>query len=165
MSHCRREVFIEAPADLVWELISDVERHPEWWPRVVDVTCEGLEEGCTYREVVASPFGKEEMLLRVEELAPGDRFTIHCMNTGTFVRISLTEARGGTFLEAEMGMEPSKLGLKIFDVSGRTALFRPLARADGGGAGEGGEIAVRRGGLSGRSWIRTRDLVLIRDAL
>ena len=115
MSHCRREVFIDAPADLVWELISDVERHPEWWPRVVDVTCEGLEEGCTYREVVASPFGKEEMLLRVEELTPGDRFTIHCMNTGTFVRISLTEARGGTFLEAEMGMEPSKLGLKIFD--------------------------------------------------
>jgi hypothetical protein len=82
---------------------------------VVDVTCEGLEEGCTYREVVASPFGNDEMLLRVEELTPGDRFTIHCMNTGTFVRIALAEARGGTFLEAEMGMEPWKLGYRLFD--------------------------------------------------
>jgi uncharacterized protein YndB with AHSA1/START domain len=115
MSRCRREVFIQAPSEVVWELIADVERHPEWWPRVIEVTCEGLEEGCTYREVTKTPFGTDEMLLRVDELTPGERFTIHCVNTGTFVRIALTEARGGTFLEAEMGMEPWKLGMKVFD--------------------------------------------------
>jgi uncharacterized protein YndB with AHSA1/START domain len=129
MSRCRREVLIQAPSDVVWELIADVERHPEWWPRVVDVTCEGMEEGCTYREVVASPFGKDEMLLRVEELTPGERFTIHCLNTGTFVRMALTEARGGTFLEAEMGMEPGKLAYKVFDaVMGKRYFDRWLSQ-------------------------------------
>jgi hypothetical protein len=49
-------------------LLEDVDRHPQWWPRVVAVECDGLEAGCTYREVVQTPVGKDEMVLHVDRL-------------------------------------------------------------------------------------------------
>ena len=61
MSLCRQQGFIEAPVAVVWDLISDVERHPEWWPRVIEVQCDGLDEGCTYRQLTQTPIGKDEM--------------------------------------------------------------------------------------------------------
>src|SRR5688500_10878595 len=106
MSHTRAQAFIEAPVESVWDLVSDVNRHPEWWPRVVDVHCEGLEEGCTYREVVEVPFGRAEMELLVDGLDECRNLSIRCLNTGTFVRFALTGAREGTFVDGEMGMDP-----------------------------------------------------------
>jgi uncharacterized protein YndB with AHSA1/START domain len=35
LSQVRRQILIEAPPRAVWELITDLERHPEWWPDVV----------------------------------------------------------------------------------------------------------------------------------
>ncbi len=32
---------------MVWDLLSNVDRHDEWWAGMVDVECEGLEAGCT----------------------------------------------------------------------------------------------------------------------
>jgi hypothetical protein len=55
------------------ELIADVNRHPEWWPRVVAVRCEELEEGCSYREVVQSSVSQEEMELEAMRDAALDR--------------------------------------------------------------------------------------------
>lgn len=116
----RRQTFIEAPLEAVWKLIADVERHPEWWPRVVEVHCEGLEEGCTYREVTQTPFGRQEMDLLVDGLEDCRNLSIRCLNTGTFVRFGLTEAQGGTFVDGEMGMDPADFGHRVFDrVAGR----------------------------------------------
>jgi uncharacterized protein YndB with AHSA1/START domain len=115
MSEARRQAYIDAPIERVWRLIEDVDRHPEWWPRVVEVECEGLEAGCTYREVVQTPFGKDEMQLRVDRLEDCKELEIHCVNTGSFVRFALTEAQDGTFLDAKFGMEPFKLQYKAFD--------------------------------------------------
>ena len=42
VSLCRRQAFIEAPVPVVWELIADIENHPEWWPRVIDVECDAM---------------------------------------------------------------------------------------------------------------------------
>ena len=55
------------PAPGVWDLIADIENHPDWWPRVVEVECEGLDEGCTYRQITQTPFGKDEMNLLIED--------------------------------------------------------------------------------------------------
>jgi uncharacterized protein YndB with AHSA1/START domain len=115
VSDSRQQVWIDAPVKVVWELISDVERHPEWWPRIVAVQCEGLEEGCTYREVVKSPVGKEKMELRVERLDDCEELAIRCLNTGTFVQFALTEAQGGTFVDGRMGMDPHGVVNRVFD--------------------------------------------------
>jgi Polyketide cyclase / dehydrase and lipid transport len=128
MSLCRRQGFIEAPVATVWELISDVGRHPEWWPRVVEVECEELEEGCTYREVVRGPFGDDEMEMLIEDRDEYRHLNIRCVNTGTFVRFGLTEARGGTFLDGEMGMDPTGLATRVFDaVAGRRYFSKWMA--------------------------------------
>jgi uncharacterized protein YndB with AHSA1/START domain len=117
MSLCRRQGYIEAPPEIVWDLIADVKRHAEWWPRVIEVHCEGLEEGCTYRQLTQTPLGKDEMNLLIEERDEVRRLHIRCLNTGTFVRFELTGARGGTFVDGEMGMEPHGFQARLIDVT------------------------------------------------
>jgi uncharacterized protein YndB with AHSA1/START domain len=124
MSEARQQAYIDAPVEDVWHLLEDVDRHPEWWPRVVEVECEGMEAGCTYREVVQTPFGKDEMALRVDRLEDCKELLIRCVNTGTFVRFALTEAQDGTFLDASFGMEPSKLKYRMFDMVVGRRYFR-----------------------------------------
>jgi uncharacterized protein YndB with AHSA1/START domain len=124
MSDSRQQVWIDAPVRVVWDLIADVERHPEWWPRVIAVRCEGLEEGCTYREVVQTPIGKDEMELEVERLDDCEELAIRCINTGTFVQFALTEARGGTFVDGRMGMDPSGVVDRVIDTIVGQRYFR-----------------------------------------
>ena len=124
MSDCRQQAWIEAPVELVWELVADVNRHPEWWPRIVEVECEGLEEGCTYREVTKTPFGYAEMELLVERLDECSELGIRCLNTGTFVDFALTEAQGGTFVDARFGMNPKTPGTRAFDMVAGKRYFR-----------------------------------------
>jgi uncharacterized protein YndB with AHSA1/START domain len=124
MSEARRQAYIDAPVEAVWELLSDVDRHPQWWPRVVSVECDGLEAGCTYREVVQTPVGKDEMMLRVDRLEDCKELLIRCVNTGTFVHFALTEAQDGTFVEARFGMEPWKLKYRVFDLAIGKRYFR-----------------------------------------
>lgn len=105
---------------VVWDLISDIERHPEWWPRVVEVQCDGLDEGCTYRQLTKTPIGTDEMHLLITDRSELRRLHIRCLNTGTFVRFDLTGARDGTFVDGEMGMEPQGVRARLFDaVAGR----------------------------------------------
>jgi len=117
MSLCRQQAFIDASPQVVWSLLSDIDRHSEWWPGFVEVECEGLEAGCQYRQVVTDPFGKDsEETFRVEEMEDCEQLTIHCLETGTFVRFVLTEAQGGTFLDGEAGMEPPSIKHRVWDV-------------------------------------------------
>lgn len=128
MSDCRGQAHIDAPVEIVWDLIADVDRHEEWWPRVIETECAELGEGCTYREVVRTPFGVDEMQLRIEALDDCEEFSIRCLNTGTFVRFGLTEAQGGTFVEGSMGMDPDGFANRAFDaIAGRLYFRRWLA--------------------------------------
>ena len=133
------EGFIEAPAAVVWELISDVERHPEWWPRVVEVECEGLEQGCTYRELVETPLGSEEMNLLIEGRDELRNLRIRCLNTGTFVRLEITEAQGGTFVDGEWDGPPAPVHSVIDAVAGRPLLLELAARSTLDGLGSAAE--------------------------
>lgn len=125
MAEARQQSFIDAPVQVVWELLEDVERHPEWWPRVLEVECdEAFEPGCTYREVVHGPTGDDEMLLHVDRMEDCRELLIRCVNTGTFVHMLLTEAQEGTFVDARFGMEPSRLKYRVFDLVAGKRYFR-----------------------------------------
>jgi len=48
MSGIKRQAVISAPIDDVWSLVGDPRRHPEWFPRVVEVNGQRFEEGEEY---------------------------------------------------------------------------------------------------------------------
>jgi uncharacterized protein YndB with AHSA1/START domain len=124
VSDCRQQAWIDAPIEVVWALIRDVDRHPEWWPRVIDVKCEGLEEGCNYRQLTQTPFGAQELDVVVDRLEELREMRIRCVNTDTFVDLALTRATGGTFVEARFGMEPQNARMRVFDVVAGKRYFR-----------------------------------------
>ena len=124
MSQYRQQTWIDAPVEVVWELIRNVDRHPDWWPRVVNVQCDGLEEGCNYRQLTETPFGTQELNIVVDRLDELREMRIRCIDTGTFVDLSLTSARGGTFVDARFGMDPQTMRLRVFDAVAGKRFFR-----------------------------------------
>lgn len=124
MASHRQQAFLDVPVSAVWELLGDPRRHPEWWPKVIEVQCEGLEEGCTIREVTQTPTGTIETDVFVERLEDCREIRMRCLDTGTYVRWLLTEARGGTFVDAEFGLEPQDWGSRVFDRLAGKRYFR-----------------------------------------
>ena len=115
---------VDAPVEQVWSLIGDVNRHPEWWPRVVKVQCEGIEQGCEYRQVTATPKGKIDTTIVIEELDDMRTLNVRCLDTGTFCDWTLTETHEGTFLDVEFGMDPQGLADRVFDAVAGKRYFR-----------------------------------------
>jgi uncharacterized protein YndB with AHSA1/START domain len=105
MPSARRQAMVDAPVERVWALIGDVNRHPEWWPRVEDVQCELLEEGCTYRQVTKRPGNTIETTISIERLDDCHELAVRCLDTGMYARFLLTAVQEGTFVDGELGVE------------------------------------------------------------
>jgi uncharacterized protein YndB with AHSA1/START domain len=108
-----QQTHIQAPTATVWELVGDPNRHPIWWPEMLETDCTDLEEGCKYRGVVKGPFRAEEHEMLIERLDNCEEVSIRCEGTGVTTRFRLTEAQGGTFVEGYFSIEPESLGMKI----------------------------------------------------
>jgi Polyketide cyclase / dehydrase and lipid transport len=124
MSAHSHRAHIDAPIEVVWDLVGSPPRYPAWWPRVIEVQGERFEEGDEYAQVVKAPGGEQRsgfLLDRRDELK-GIRIT--CRKTGMFAEWSLTEALGGTFVELEMGIHAHKVTDRIFDTLTRGIYFR-----------------------------------------
>ncbi len=124
MSVSRRQALIKAPPSRVWDLVGDPRRHPEWWPRVVEVRGERFDEGSNYAQVTRSPGGKIETTMSVERLDDLREIYMRCQDTGTYSRWLLTEARGDTFVDVEFGMDPHGASNRIFDITVGRLYFR-----------------------------------------
>jgi len=113
MPSARRQVMVDAPVERVWELIGDVTKHPDWWPRVEDVQCDLLDVGCTYRQVTKRPDKTIQTTISIEELDDCQQLRLRCLDTGMFAHFLLTPAQGGTFVDVELGVEEEGLA-KLF---------------------------------------------------
>src|SRR5437870_5766325 len=124
MSAYRQQAHIDAPLDVVWGLVGSPSRYPEWWPRVIEVRGERFEEGDEYVQVTDSPGGKAETGFLLERREDLREIRMSCQLTGMYAHWSLTPAQGGTFVDVEMGMEPKRLGDRVFDAALGRRYFR-----------------------------------------
>jgi len=125
VSH-RRQVLVGAPPERVWELVGDPRTYPEWWPVVVSVDGERLEDGLEYVQVTKTPMGGVESTYGIDVLEDMRELRAHCRLSGSFVHWRLTEARDDTFVEVELGLDPTAKPLKYRPLGSRYA--RPLYR-------------------------------------
>lgn len=114
MSAVRRQALIHAPPPEVWDLVGDPSRHPEWWPRVIEVRGEVFDVGSNYAQVTRTPTGKIKTEMTLERLEDLREINLRCLDTGTYAHWLLTEAQGNTFVDVEFGMNPIGLQNRIF---------------------------------------------------
>jgi uncharacterized protein YndB with AHSA1/START domain len=124
MSACRRQALIEAPPPRIWELVGDPRRHPEWWPRVIEVRGERFDEGSSYGQVTKSPTGPVETTFEIERLDDLREIHMRCTATGMYSHWLLTEAQGNTFVDVELGMDPATIANRVFDAAIGRLYFR-----------------------------------------
>jgi len=124
VSSARQEALIEGSLETVWPLIGDPRRHPEWWPRVIEVNGARFEQGLLYRQVTKMPLGEHETTLMLERLDDLRSIRMRCLDTGTYSDWRLTEAQSNTFVEVELGMEPIGLSARAFDAAAGNVYFR-----------------------------------------
>lgn len=121
----RRHAHLDAPLGAVWSLVGAPPRYPEWWPRVIEVDGARFEEGDEYVQVTRDPSGNEaQTTFLLERRADLREIRMSCRLTGTYAHWSLTAAQGGTFVELELGMEPRRLGDRLFDLTLGRRFFR-----------------------------------------
>lgn len=124
MSAHRQQAHLDAPIEVVWDLVGTPGRYPEWWPRVIEVRGERFEEGDEYAQVTKTPIGRSESNFLLERRDDLREIRMSCQLTGMYAEWLLTPAQGGTFIEVEMGMQARRLGDRIFDRATGKSYFR-----------------------------------------
>jgi uncharacterized protein YndB with AHSA1/START domain len=124
MSKVHDQMLIHAPTEKIWELVGNPARHPEWWPRVVEVRGERYDPGDQYVQVTKEPLGSMRTVMEVESLEDLRAINLRCTTTGTFARWLLTEAQGDTFVDVEIGMDPVRTRDRILDKTVAKPYFR-----------------------------------------
>jgi hypothetical protein len=124
MSAYRHQAYLHAPLARVWALVGSPNRYPEWWPRVIEVRGERFEEGDEYAQVTSNPIGQVASHFMIDEREELREIRMTCELTGAYADWSLTEAQDGTFVNLEMGMQPKRLGDRLFDTAVGKRYFR-----------------------------------------
>ena len=109
MSSSKQQALIEAPVSEVWGILTDPASAPDWDEDVIAVTGPPvqIEVGSTFELIGRGPLGiKATTTYRVEELEDMHELKMQCQRSGFYVHWLLTPARGSTFTEIEMGVEP-----------------------------------------------------------
>ena len=139
MSSFRRQALIEAPVEDVWALLEDPARFAEWNKDTVEVTGvpTEIEKGSTFEWTTRGPLGiTPTTTFEVEEHTELREIRLRCQTSGLYSHWLLTEARGNTFAEVEMGIEPPTVAAQAFRVPYNKRILRRMA--------EGGLDNLRR---------------------
>ena len=127
MSAHREHAHIDAPLEVVWELVGTPSRYPEWWPRVIEVRGERFEEGDEYAQVTKDALGRTASNFLLERRDNLREIRMSCQLTGMYADWLLTPAQGGTFVQLEMGMQARRFGDRLFDRAAGKPYFRRWA--------------------------------------
>ena len=117
MESWREQALIDAPPEAVWSLVGDPRRYPEWAGFAIEVTgLPEVEEGSEFEQTGKRPMGlgTDTTIFRVDELEELHEIKLRCTKTGWYSHWLLTEAQGGTFINAEFGIEPTALSYRLF---------------------------------------------------
>jgi uncharacterized protein YndB with AHSA1/START domain len=120
----RHHAHLDAPLQVVWDLVGTPARYPEWWPRVIEVNGDRFEEGDEWVQVTQTLGGKIETHMLLERRDDLRGIRMRCELTGTYAHWLLTPAQGGTFVELELGMQPVRASDRVFDVTMGRSYFR-----------------------------------------
>lgn len=117
MASWKQQALIEAPVEVVWSVLCDPSRFPDWNPDTIEVTGPPtrIEKGATFEQTSSTPLGmKTTTTYAVTELDELREVKLQCQVSGYYSHWWLTEARGSTFAEVEMGVEPPRLLAQAF---------------------------------------------------
>ena len=128
-----------APVPRVWELVGHPERHPEWWPDVVEVQGKRFGRGCSYCHVTQDEHGVVETTLVIDRRTELKELAVRCAETGLYMRWLLSEAQDGTLVDAEFGIDPESATepVELDGAAARADLQRWLHSSLDGLAGAG----------------------------
>jgi uncharacterized protein YndB with AHSA1/START domain len=124
----KQQTIVEAPVQSVWALLADPARYPEWNPESIEVTGvpTKIERGSTFTNTTSGPLGKATTVFEVEELEDMHEIKLRCQTSGYYSHWILTEARGNTFADVEMGIEPPRLAANFFRLSHNKSYLRRI---------------------------------------
>jgi hypothetical protein len=130
MSSWRQQATVEAPVEEVWALVGDPSRYPEvMGDDIVAVTGlpSAVEKNATFRQTSNLGFMKTTTTFLVEEYEGLREIKLRCQSSGYYSHWLLTEAKGDTFIDLEIGMDPIKLRYRAFDSLGGKRAWRGMA--------------------------------------
>lgn len=109
----------------VWELVGNPARYPEWMPRVFEIQGQRFDEGVQFVLVTQQPlFGRDEAQMLIDHREELRELSMHCTISGMIVRWQLTDAQGGTFVNATFGMDPIRRRDRVIDFAVGRRFFR-----------------------------------------
>jgi uncharacterized protein YndB with AHSA1/START domain len=114
MSSWRQQMLIDAPPEAVWKLLGDPKRYPDWAGYVVEVTgLPVIEKDASYEQTTRVPLGDVTTTFRLDRFEELQEIRMRCEESGWYSHWLLTPAAGGTFAEAEIGIEPAALRYRL----------------------------------------------------
>jgi hypothetical protein len=127
MPSWRQQALIEAPLQDVWDVVGDPREYPRWAGDVVEVT--GLAEvapDAEFQQVSKTPLGNDETTFKIEALDDMREIKLRCQKSGYYSRWVLTEAQESTFMDVEIGVDPTAIQYRLFFGAMGKRYFRRL---------------------------------------
>jgi uncharacterized protein YndB with AHSA1/START domain len=120
MARWRQQALIEAPIGAIWELLADPARFPQWAGDSIRTTGypTKIEKGSRFEQTSPGPLRRPvTTTFEVEELDDLHEIKLRCTSSGYYSRWRLTAARGQTFADVEIGVDPSGVAGRVASVT------------------------------------------------